>query len=228
MIGEPFALQIKENIDRPSIKLINKFKNVPTTYLADALNGLGCLDYKIKPIDEKMSFCGPAVTTFCGPLDNLGAMAVLDFVERGDIIVISAGGDLKAAKIGDLWLEVAKKKGVAGVVCDGLVRDKEGLLAIGTPVFSRGISSNSGFKNGPSTLNLPVVCGGINISPGDIIAGDRDGVVRIPKTDIAKVEKNLNEVSNVEKDAISALKCGKKIKFWNRSALEKKIELIND
>ena len=58
MIGEPFALQIKENIDRPSIKLINKFKNVPTTHLADALNGLGCLDYKIKPIDEKMSFLG--------------------------------------------------------------------------------------------------------------------------------------------------------------------------
>ena len=121
-----------------------------------------------------------------------------------------------------------KKKGVAGVVCDGLVRDKEGLLALGTPVFSIGISSNSGFKNGPSTLNLPVVCGGINISPGDIIAGDRDGVVRIPKTDIAKVEKNLHEVSNVEKDTISALKCGKKIKFWNRSALQKKIELIND
>ena len=79
MIGEPIALQIREKIKRPSRQLIKRFKNHPTTYIADAQNGGGCFHPSVKPLQDKMRLCGPAITTYCGPNDNLGAMAVLDF-----------------------------------------------------------------------------------------------------------------------------------------------------
>ncbi len=217
MIGEPVALTVRRRIERPGAALLKVFRGAPSGFVTDAHNGQGCLDYRIKPIDPKMKICGPALTCLCSPTDNLAAMAALDFARKGDVIVIAARNDQSAAVIGDRWALWAKKIGVAGVVCDGLVRDIAGLLAVGLPIFARGLSPNSGFKHGPGEINTRVACGGIAVDPGDIIVGDRDGVVVVPRGDAAHVATRLALVEKKEAEMDAFLRKTKTMRFWDEA-----------
>ena len=219
MIGNPVALTIRRNILRASNDLLAAFQNQPTGYVTDAYNGKGCLDYRIKPLDPSFSFCGSAITAYCGPMDNLAAMAALDVAKPGDVIVIATKNDVTAAVIGDHWAYWAKKIGMAGVVCDGLVRDIVGLMRVGLPVFARGLTPNSGFRNGPGEVNLGVSCGGVTIAPGDIIVGDRDGVVSIPLAAAEQVAATLKLVQEKELAVDDELKRINEKKFWNEESV---------
>ncbi len=227
MIGDPVMLTIRRNIERPSKALLKSFDGMPTGFVTDAYNGKGCLDFEIKPLMPAMTFHGPAITAFCGPMDNLAAMAMLDFAKKGDVIVIATSGDDTAATIGDLWAFWAKKIGVAAIVCDGLVRDVTGLLKVGIPVFARGIKPNSAFKHGPGEVNMGVTCGGVAIGPGDLIVGDRDGVVAVPLMEVEQVAVQLELVKKKEADAEARVKGGDKLKFWDPVALGDRVRYID-
>ena len=227
MIGDPVALTIRRNIDRPSKTIMKAFDGMPTGFVTDAYNGKGCLDYAIKPLLPTMNFSGSAITAYCGPMDNLAAMAILDFAKKGDVIVIATTGDDTAATIGDLWAFWARKIGVAAIVCDGLVRDVTGLLKVGIPVFARGVKPNSAFKNGPGEVNTRVTCGGVAISAGDIIVGDRDGVVAVPLAEAAHVVERLELVKTKEAEAEAKVKKGVKLKFWDPDALGSRLRYID-
>jgi len=227
MIGDPVMLTIRRNIQRPSKALLKSFDGMPTGFVTDAYNGKGCLDFEIKPLMPAMAFHGPAITAYCGPMDNLAAMAILDFAKKGDVIVIATSGDDTAATIGDLWAFWAKKIGVAAIVCDGLVRDVAGLLKVGIPIFARGIKPNSAFKHGPGEVNMDVTCGGVAIGPGDIIVGDRDGVVAVPLTHVEQVAAQLEIVKKKESEAEARVKGGEKLKFWDPAALGDRVHYID-
>jgi 4-hydroxy-4-methyl-2-oxoglutarate aldolase len=227
MIGEPVALTIRRNIERPSERTLRALRGAPTGFVTDAFNGRGCLDYRIKPLTPDMKLCGPAVTAFCSPGDILAAMAILDFARKGDVIVIAAGAETNAAKIGDLWLAWAKRIGVAGIVCDGLVRDVAGLLRVGLPVFARGAAPNGGYKTGPGEINAEVSCGGIAIAPGDIVVGDRDGVVAVPRVQATRVAKQLALVKQKEAAAEASIRRGVKRKFWDEQALGERVRYVD-
>jgi 4-hydroxy-4-methyl-2-oxoglutarate aldolase len=227
MIGDPVALTIRRNIERPSKTTMKAFAGMPTGFVTDAYNGKGCLDYAIKPLLPTMNFSGSAITAFCGPMDNLAAMAILDFAKKGDVIVIATTGDDTAATIGDLWAFWAKKIGVVAIICDGLVRDVTGLLKVDIPVFARGIKPNSAFKNGPGEINTTVTCGGVAISAGDIIVGDRDGVVAIPLAQAALVVERLELVKKKESEAEAKVKKGIKLKFWDPDSLGSRLHYID-
>jgi len=227
MIGDPVMLTIRRNIQRPSKALLKSFDGMPTGFVTDAYNGKGCLDFEIKPLMPAMAFHGPAITAYCGPMDNLAAMALLDFAKKGDVIVIATSGDDTAATIGDLWAFWAKKIGVAAIVCDGLVRDVAGLLKVGIPIFARGIKPNSAFKHGPGEVNMDVTCGGVAIGPGDIIVGDRDGVVAVPLAQVEQVAAQLEIVKRKESEAEARVKGGEKLKFWDPAALGDRVRYID-
>ena len=227
MIGDPVMLTIRRNIQRPSKALLKSFDGMPTGFVTDAYNGKGCLDFEIKPLMPAMAFHGPAITAYCGPMDNLAAMAILDFAKKGDVIVIATSGDDTAATIGDLWAFWAKKIGVAAIVCDGLVRDVAGLLKVGIPIFARGIKPNSAFKHGPGEVNMDVTCGGVAIGPGDIIVGDRDGVVAVPLAQAEQVAAQLEMVKKKESEAEARVKCGEKLKFWDPAALGDRVRYVD-
>jgi len=227
MIGDPVMLTIRRNIQRPSKALLKSFDGMPTGFVTDAYNGKGCLDFEIKPLMPAMAFHGPAITAYCGPMDNLAAMAILDFAKKGDVIVIATSGDDTAATIGDLWAFWAKKIGVAAIVCDGLVRDVAGLLKVGIPIFARGIKPNSAFKHGPGEVNMDVTCGGVAIGPGDIIIGDRDGVVAVPLPQAEQVAARLEVVKKKESEAEARVKGGEKLKFWDPAALGDRVRYID-
>src|SRR4029079_8019397 len=177
------------------------FAGMPTGFVTDAYNGKGCLDYAIKPLLPTMGFSGSAITAFCGPMDNLAAMAILDFAQKGDVIVIATTGDDTAATIGDLWAFWANTRGVASIACDVLLQYVNGWLKVDIPVYARGIKPNSAFKNGPGEINTTVTCGGVAISAGDIIVGDRDGVVAIPLAQAPGAVEHLELVKKKEAEA---------------------------
>lgn len=227
MIGDPVALTIRRNFERPAKSVMKAFDGMPTGFVTDAYNGKGCLDYAIKPLLPTMRFSGSAITAYCGPMDNLAAMAILDFAKKGDVIVIATTGDDTAATIGDLWAFWARKIGVAAIVCDGLVRDVAGLLKVDIPIFARGIKPNSAFKNGPGEVNTTVTCGGVAISAGDIIIGDRDGVVAVPLDQAGRVISALELVKKKEAEAEAKVKKGVKLKFWDPDALASRLHYID-
>jgi len=227
MIGDPVALTIRRKIERPSKSVMKAFAGMPTGFVTDAYNGKGCLDYAIKPLLPTMSFSGSAITAFCGPMDNLAAMAILDFAQKGDVIVIATTGDDTAATIGDLWAFWAKKLGVAAIVCDGLVRDVNGLLKVDIPVYARGIKPNSAFKNGPGEINTTVTCGGVAISAGDIIDSDRDGVDGILIAQAPGVVERLELVKKKEAEAEAKVNKGIKLKFWDPDALGSRVQYLD-
>jgi len=224
MIGDPVALTVRRRFERPSATLVARFAGLPTGFVTDAMNGTGSMHYRIKPIAPQMSFTGIAVTAFCPPMDNLAVMAAVDFIEAGDVIVCGTQGSEAAGIIGDLWALGAKARGAVALVTDGLVRDVPGLLKAGLPTFAIGHNPNSGFRNGPGSVNLPITCGGIAVEPGDIIVGDRDGVVVVPRRQAETVAERLEAVKKreAEMEAIMTSPAAKTRQFWNEEQVKQR------
>jgi 4-hydroxy-4-methyl-2-oxoglutarate aldolase len=115
-----------------------------------------------------------------------------------------------AAVTGDLLLGVARNRGAAGFVTDGLVRDLEDLETIDLPVFAVGVTPNSPQRRGPGSVGLPIVCGGVPIASGDLIVGDRDGVVVVPRARIAETLESLERVKAIEAATLERVRGGLK------------------
>jgi 4-hydroxy-4-methyl-2-oxoglutarate aldolase len=199
MIKDPPLLRIRREFARPSDDLLAAFAGVPTGHLVDAMGGAGCLDYRIKPLTEASSIMvGTAITCHAGPADNLAVFGALHAARRGDILVAATDGFTGTAVTGDLLLGMAKNRGIAGFVTDGLVRDLIGIIGVGLPVYCAGLTANSPARNGPGTVGLPIVIGSVRIEPGDIVVGDRDGVVIVPLAEAPTVVRQLTQVKAAE------------------------------
>jgi 4-hydroxy-4-methyl-2-oxoglutarate aldolase len=209
MINEPPLLTIREKFPRPPAKLVAALGKTPTCFLGDAMNGRGALDWRIHAVDPKhVRFAGVAVTCACGPSDNLAVFGALAVCRKGDVVVAAADGFTTTALAGDLLLGMLKNKGAAAFVTDGMVRDINDIEALGLPVFARGITPNSCNKSGPGTVGLPVDIGGVRIESGDILVGDRDGVVVVPQSAFGAIESKLKEVRAAEADLAAKVKAG--------------------
>ena len=192
MIKDPPVLTIRRGFKRPSAKVVAGFAGVPTGHLVDAMGGRGCLDYRIKPLAQiDTVMVGVAITCHAGPADNLALFGALHAARKGDILIAATDAFTATAVTGDLLLGMARNRGIAGFVTDGLVRDLVGILAVGLPVYCAGITANSPARSGPGTVGLPIVIGDVVIQSGDIVVGDRDGVVIVP---LAQAQDVLNKL----------------------------------
>lgn len=209
MIEEPLPLVFATQAERPPADVVERFRGAPTSFIVDAMNGTGALDWRIKPLVGR-SLVGIALTCDCGPLDNLAFMAALAECRPGDVLVVATGGYVGAAVTGDLLIGVARNRGAAGFVTDGLVRDLDDLETIGLPVFALGVTPNSPQRRGPGSVGLPVVCGGVTIASGDVVVGDRDGVVVVPRARIAETLDSLERVKTIEAATLERVREGLK------------------
>ena len=199
MIEDPPLLTIRRRIERPDAARLAKLAGVQTGNLVDAMDGRGALDFAIKPVDPKRaSFVGPALTCEPGPSDNLAILAAIALAEPGDVIVAAGDGFTGTAIVGDNMAAMARNRKVAAIVADGLVRDSAGVVGVGLPMFARGITPNSCVKSGPGRIGLPVVAGGVSVESGDIVVGDLDGVVVIPRAQLDAVLDRLVAVRRAE------------------------------
>ncbi len=211
-----FASQLTaaRDISRASDQDIAVFRDMPVGNIVDAIGRVGAMDMAIKPITKSRQFAGSALTVDAGPRDNLAPWAALRLARPGDVMVISTGGHTEASVCGDLLIGMAKNAGVVAIVTDGVIRDISGADAVGIPVFAAGVSPNSPQKNGPGSVGLPLVSGGVAVKPGDIVCGDEDGVVVIPSGRIAGAKEALAEVRKKEAGMEQAVAAGATAPGW--------------
>ena len=202
MIEEPPILKVisKQNRKRPSAALLARFEGAETGHLCDAMDGRGALDAVIKPLGATPPrLLGPALTLDCGPADMLAFWGGLADCEPGDVLMLATGMHRGCASMGDQTCAMAKTAGVAGIVTDGMARDIAGIEAVGLPVFAQGLSPNSPYSNGPGRVGYPMMMAGRQVATGDIVVGDRDGVVVVPLEIAEAVADALDGVREAEK-----------------------------
>ncbi len=208
MIEDAPLLQVRRNFTRPSRAQVEAFHGLQTGFVVDAMNGRGAMDGQIKPIAGSGAFCGVALPCHAGPADNLAVFGALSIAQPGDVIVCGADSFAETAVTGDLLLGMMKNRGVVAFVTDGFVRDIQGIRSVGLPCYGAGVTPNSPARNGPGTVGLPVVAGGVAVSAGDIVLGDEDGVVIVPAAMIVKTIERLPTVRAAEADLDAKVKAG--------------------
>ncbi|MES9736439.1 RraA family protein [Peribacillus frigoritolerans] len=161
--------------------LIQQFRNLPTTAISDAMEGLSNLDSAIKPLKEEFRLAGRALTVKIPVGDNSAVLKAISEAKPGDIIVVDSKGDTYRAIAGDFVVGMMQTMEIGGLVVDGVIRDLEAIKELNFPVFSKGTTVASSGKAGVGETNVPISCGGVTVYPGDIIIGDIDGVVVVPK-----------------------------------------------
>jgi 4-hydroxy-4-methyl-2-oxoglutarate aldolase len=221
MIEDPPLLTIRRGFERPGAEQVAAFTAMPTGNVVDAMNGSGGLDKLIKPL-VRPSECmvGVAVTCHAGPRDNLALFAALDVARPGDVLVAASDGFTEAGITGDLLVGMARNVGVAGLVTDSAIRDLAGVLDVGLPVYCAGVTPNSPARNGPGTVGLPVVIGGVHVASGDIVVGDADGIVVVPREMIGLVVRRLKGIRAAEADLEAKVKAGLKVPDFVRTILD--------
>jgi regulator of RNase E activity RraA len=190
----PEGWQIVSDVPRAPDELVARFRGMGTGPVCDALGRFAAMDYQIKPLDPGMQMVGSALTLWTRPCDNIVIYKALEMAQAGDVLVIVTNGHTTNSTWGELTSLIARERGLAGVVTDGVVRDSREIVEIGVPVFARGLTPNSPLKDGPGQVNVPVTCGGAIVRPGDILVGDADGVVVVP---LEQAEVTLERVSAI-------------------------------
>ncbi|TVQ30231.1 MAG: RraA family protein [Geminicoccaceae bacterium] len=208
------TITLHRRFERASAELILAFGAAPTGNICDAQGRQGALDPAIRPVTAPCRFAGTAVTVASAPGDNLAPYAALEVAKPGDVLVIATNAYRGAAIIGDVFVGMAKNRGIVGIVTDGMVRDRDGLDALGLPVFAAGLTPNSPWKNGPGSVGAPVVVGGRAIASGDLVVADFDGVVTVPLVDAAQVQATLRGVVIKEAEMEQAVARGADRPGW--------------
>lgn len=191
---------------------IKQLRDLGAATVYEAQGAKGALDQGIKPIDPTVRLAGPALTVDCRPADNLMLHYAVQKAAPGDVLVVDAKGFMEAGPWGDVLTIQAMKVGIAGLVINGCVRDANLIIELGFPVFCRGLSIKGTGKNQPGRLNVPITFGDVLIHPGDIIVGDRDGVVVVPRDEVASAissslareEKEAGQRKAIEQGAMTA------------------------
>jgi len=178
----------------------------------EAQGAKGALDNGMKPIDPTVRLAGPALTVDCRPADNLMLHYAVQKARPGDVLVVDAKGFMEAGPWGDVLTIQAMKLGIAGLVINGCVRDANLIIELGFPVFCRGLSIKGTGKNQPGKVDVPITIGDVLIHPGDILVGDRDGLVVVPQDEIdsaiasslAREDKEAKQRKAIEEGAFTA------------------------
>jgi 4-hydroxy-4-methyl-2-oxoglutarate aldolase len=221
-MAEPAALTVRRHFPRPPEALVVRFRDVPTGWIVDANGRRGALDFRLRPITRAVRFAGPALTVRTRARDNLAPYAAIEFARPGDVLVVAVDGYEEASVAGDILLGMARNKGVVALVTDGVVRDVDGLNAVAIPVFARGLTPNSPHKDGPGEIGVPIALGGSIVEPGDLIAGDQDGVVVVPRERLGAVADALIEVRAKEATIDELVRGGATAPPWLAQALREK------
>ena len=199
----PVGFRAFLDFERPSPELVAAFEGIPSSNIGDCVKKMNCMFGGIRSWNNK-TLLGTAFTVKCPSGDNLAAQFALDYAQPGDIIVVDGAGYTDRAMVGGMMLAYAEMRGIGGFVVNGAVRDLDDIRASSLPVFAKAVTPLGPYREGPGEINVPVCCGGQVVMPGDILVGDNDGVVVIPRRDaeellIAARKQLAGEQSDLER-----------------------------
>jgi len=202
-------IKIKLDITRPERALIERAVPFGAATLHEALGKKGALPYEIKPLAASMRVCGPAITVRSPAMNNLTLHQAILVAQPGDVLVVGVSGGYEAGYWGEIMTTAAKKRGIAGLVIDGCVRDGALLPAMGFPVYARGLCMRGTGKEDEGEINYPLMIGEIKVLPGDLVVGDADGVVVVPRAQLASTIDAARAREQREAQIMQELAAGK-------------------
>lgn len=182
---------------------LQTLRDLGTATIYEAQGAKGAFDHGMKPVDPTLRIAGPALTVDARPADNLILHYAVQQAKPGDVLVVDAKGFMEAGPWGDILTLQAIKKGIVALVISGCVRDANLILDLRFPVFCRGLSIKGTGKTQPGMVNVPITIGDVMIRPGDIIVGDRDGLVVVAQNEVDMAIQNSHsrEAKEVEQRA---------------------------
>ena len=178
---------INVDIERVSAEEVRQAAEYQAAILADVAGRRGTLHGRIKPLAPNMAVAGPAITVEVRPGDNLAIHAAMAVAKPGDVLVIDGKGDLSCALLGEIMATQAQASGIAGIIIDGAVRDAETLSKQSFPVFAAGLNPCGPTKFIPGRVNHAISVAGAAVQAGDLVVGDIDGVVVIPRDEVGTI-----------------------------------------
>ena len=206
----------------PTKELVEQFRSVVTPHISDNLNRIHAIAAGLRPYHKEGKLVGTAITVKTRPGDNLMVHKAIDVAAPGDVIVVDAGSDLTNAIVGEIMMRLAQKKGIAGFVIDGSIRDTEAFKNDVFPVYARGVTHRGPYKDGPGEINVPVSIGGLIVHPGDIIVGDIDGLAVVPLDMAEEVLKLVKEQQIREEAILKSIEDGTIDRSWVDELLKMK------
>jgi regulator of RNase E activity RraA len=195
-----------------SAEWIDKFRALPVANISDVMHRLEAGGPRLRPYHASGVLCGAALTVKSRPGDNLMAHMALAMAQPGDVIVVDAGGDLTNSIIGERMMVNSQRRGFAGWVVDGAIRDLEWVKKNTLPVFAAGVSHRGPYKTGPGEINVPIAIDGMVIEPGDLIIGDDDGLLCVPFDELEAVYALAKDKHAAESSTFDAIGRGDQAK----------------
>jgi 4-hydroxy-4-methyl-2-oxoglutarate aldolase len=199
---------IVTDIPRADLELVDELARQGVATVHEAIGRCGYLGPGIRPVQDGARIGGTAVTTVCWPGDNLMIHAAVEQCQPGDILVVTTTSPCSDGSFGELLATSLAARGVRGLVTTSGVRDVADLRAMGFPVWSGAISAQGTVKETPGAVNVPVAVGGVLIGPGDAIIADDDGVVCVPRADVAAAVRDAAARTAKEEVSRSRLAAG--------------------
>ncbi len=199
---------IVRNIPRADADAVHVLGELGVATVHEAQSRTGLMRPYMRPIYPLAKAAGTAVTVLCHPGDNLMIHAAMELCRKGDILVVTTTSESTDGMFGELLAVSARAHGVTGLIIDAGVRDVADLTTMAFPVWSKAVSAQGTVKSTAGSVNVPVVCAGAIVKPGDVIVGDIDGVVVVPTQLAAEVARLGKERVAKEEKARERLRNG--------------------
>jgi len=202
---KPTVVRNVNRADAGAVKTLGEL-GVATVHEAQARTGL--MRPYMRPIYPTAKAAGTAITISCHPGDNIMIQAAIEFCRQGDVLIVTTTSESTDGMFGELLAESARAHGVVGLIIDAGVRDVHDLTEMQFPVWSKAVSAQGTVKASPGSVNVPVVCAGTIVRPGDAIIADVDGVVVVKRESAAEVARLAGERFAKEQKTRERLKAG--------------------
>jgi RraA family protein len=194
--------------------LVERFRTVPVANVSDSMSRMTAGGASLRPLHRGGVMAGPALTVKTRPGDNLMLHKALDLAAAGDVIVVDGGGDLTNSLIGELMISHARRRGIAGIVLHGAVRDSAWIRENDLPIYAAGISHRGPYKDGPGEINVPIAIDGMVVEPGDLVIGDDDGILCVPFDQAETIYAAAHAKNAAEGKKMLAIEQGKDDRSW--------------